>query len=119
MTATRNAIEVRKWVASKLMPREYGDAPQTVTVNSYKGPSTRDRAAKRSVGVEPGRGTLPKRRSGGRNVSKFFVRSAAHHPGFKVFEVAAFQRDSAISASESKASAIESFRLTSTQTVVN
>jgi len=25
VTATRNAVDVRKWVASKLMPREYGD----------------------------------------------------------------------------------------------
>lgn len=34
VTATRNAVDVRKWVASKLMPRKYGDAPQTVTVNN-------------------------------------------------------------------------------------
>ena len=34
VTATRNAVDVRKWVASKLMPRKYSDAPQTVTVNN-------------------------------------------------------------------------------------
>ena len=34
VTATRNAVDVRKWVASKLMPREYGDAPQSITVSN-------------------------------------------------------------------------------------
>ena len=34
VTATRNAVDVRKWVASKLMPREYGDAPTGVTINN-------------------------------------------------------------------------------------
>jgi hypothetical protein len=34
VTATRNAVDVRKWVASKLMPREYGDQPNAVTVNN-------------------------------------------------------------------------------------
>ena len=28
VTATRNAVDVRKWVASRLMPREYGDQAQ-------------------------------------------------------------------------------------------
>ena len=34
VTATRNAIDVRKWVASKLMPREYGDQPAAITLNN-------------------------------------------------------------------------------------
>ena len=34
VTATRNAIDVRKWVASKLMPREYGDTPQSIAVSN-------------------------------------------------------------------------------------
>ena len=34
VTATRNAVDVRKWVASKLMPREYGDQPSAITVNN-------------------------------------------------------------------------------------
>jgi hypothetical protein len=34
VTATRNAIDVRKWVASRLMPREYGDQPSGVTINN-------------------------------------------------------------------------------------
>ena len=35
VTATRNAVDVRKWVASKLMPREYGDqGGPGVTINN-------------------------------------------------------------------------------------
>lgn len=34
VTATRNAIDVRKWVASRLMPREYGDQPAGVIINN-------------------------------------------------------------------------------------
>ena len=34
VTATRNAVDARKWIASKLMPREYGDAPTGVTINN-------------------------------------------------------------------------------------
>ncbi len=34
VTATRNAVDIRKWVASKLMPREYGDQQNAVTVNN-------------------------------------------------------------------------------------
>jgi hypothetical protein len=34
VTATRNAIDVRKWVASRLMPNQYGDQPSGVTVNN-------------------------------------------------------------------------------------
>jgi len=33
VTATRNAVDARKWVAGKLAPREYGDAPSGVTIN--------------------------------------------------------------------------------------
>jgi Bacteriophage Sf6, terminase small subunit-like len=33
VTATRNAVDARKWVAGKLAPREYGDAPGGVTIN--------------------------------------------------------------------------------------
>ena len=34
VTATRNAIDVRKWVASKLMPNQYGDQPNTVHISN-------------------------------------------------------------------------------------
>jgi hypothetical protein len=34
VTATRNAVDARKWVAGKLAPREYGDAPTGVTINN-------------------------------------------------------------------------------------
>lgn len=34
VTATRNAIDVRKWVASKLMPNQYGDAPASVSIHN-------------------------------------------------------------------------------------
>ena len=34
VTATRNAVEVRKWVASRLMPNKYGDQPSGVTINN-------------------------------------------------------------------------------------
>jgi hypothetical protein len=34
VTATRNAVDVRKWVASKLMPNQYGDQPTTVSINN-------------------------------------------------------------------------------------
>src|SRR5690242_15893875 len=34
VTATRNAIDVRKWVASKLMPNQYGDQPTSVSINN-------------------------------------------------------------------------------------
>jgi Bacteriophage Sf6, terminase small subunit-like len=34
VTATRNAVDVRKWVASRLMPNEYGDQPGGVTINN-------------------------------------------------------------------------------------
>jgi hypothetical protein len=35
VTATRNAVDVRKWVASKLMPREYGDQVGTgITIHN-------------------------------------------------------------------------------------
>ena len=32
VTATRNAIDVRKWLASKLMPHQYGDQPNAVAI---------------------------------------------------------------------------------------
>jgi hypothetical protein len=31
VTAVRNAVDVRKWLAGKLMPRQYGDQPQSVS----------------------------------------------------------------------------------------
>jgi Bacteriophage Sf6, terminase small subunit-like len=34
VTATRNAVDARKWVAGKLAPREYGDQPAGVTINN-------------------------------------------------------------------------------------
>ena len=34
VTATRNAVDVRKWVASRLMPNQYGDQPSGVTINN-------------------------------------------------------------------------------------
>ena len=34
VTATRNAVEIRKWVASRLMPNQYGDQPSSVTINN-------------------------------------------------------------------------------------
>lgn len=34
VTATRNAVDARKWLAGKLAPREYGDAPSGVTINN-------------------------------------------------------------------------------------
>jgi len=34
VTATRNAVEARKWVAGKLAPKEYGDAPSGVVINN-------------------------------------------------------------------------------------
>ncbi len=34
VTPTRNAVEVRKWVASRLMPNQYGDQPSGVTINN-------------------------------------------------------------------------------------
>jgi hypothetical protein len=34
VTATRNAVDVRKWVASRLMPNQYGDQPTGVTINN-------------------------------------------------------------------------------------
>lgn len=34
VTATRNAVDVRKWVASRLMPNQYGDQPGGVTINN-------------------------------------------------------------------------------------
>jgi len=34
VTATRNAIDVRKWVASRLMLNQYGDQPSGVTINN-------------------------------------------------------------------------------------
>ena len=35
VTATRNAVDVRKWVASKLMPNQYGDQSISgVTINN-------------------------------------------------------------------------------------
>jgi hypothetical protein len=35
VTATRNAVDARKWVAGKLAPREYGDQPHgAITVNA-------------------------------------------------------------------------------------
>jgi hypothetical protein len=30
VTATRNAVDVRKWVASRLMPNQYGDEPSAL-----------------------------------------------------------------------------------------
>src|SRR4030095_16232316 len=33
LPALRNAVDARKWVAGKLAPREYGDAPGGVTIN--------------------------------------------------------------------------------------
>ena len=34
VTAVRNAVDVRKWIASKLIPRQYGDTPSQLTVNT-------------------------------------------------------------------------------------
>ena len=34
VTATRNAVDVRKWVASRLMHNQYGDQPSGVTINN-------------------------------------------------------------------------------------
>jgi len=34
VTATRNAVDVRKWVASRLTPNQYGDHPSGVTINN-------------------------------------------------------------------------------------
>ena len=34
VTATRNSIDIRKWIASKLMPHQYGDQPTGVTVTN-------------------------------------------------------------------------------------
>jgi len=34
VTATRNAVDARKWIASKLMPHQYGDQPNAVTINN-------------------------------------------------------------------------------------
>ena len=34
VNATRNAVDVRKWVASKLMPNQYGDQPTSVSINN-------------------------------------------------------------------------------------
>jgi Bacteriophage Sf6, terminase small subunit-like len=34
VTATRNAVDARKWVAGKLAPREYGDQPGGVVINN-------------------------------------------------------------------------------------
>jgi hypothetical protein len=34
VTATRNAVDVRKWCASKLMPHKYGDQPHGITINN-------------------------------------------------------------------------------------
>src|SRR4030095_4515219 len=34
VTATRNAVDARKWIASKLAPREYGEQPGGVTINN-------------------------------------------------------------------------------------
>ena len=34
VTATRNAVDVRKWVAGKLAPHQYGDQPTGVTIHN-------------------------------------------------------------------------------------
>jgi hypothetical protein len=34
VTAIRTAVDVRKWLASKLVPKTYGDQPTGVTVNN-------------------------------------------------------------------------------------
>src|SRR5690349_7354811 len=34
VTAVRNAVDVRKWIAGKLLPRQYGDNPSQLTVNT-------------------------------------------------------------------------------------
>jgi ethanolamine ammonia-lyase large subunit len=34
VTATKNAVDVRKRVASRLMPNQYGDQPGGVTINN-------------------------------------------------------------------------------------
>ena len=34
VTATRNAVDARKWVASKLVPRVYGDQAQGITIHN-------------------------------------------------------------------------------------
>ena len=34
VTATRNAVDVRKWVASRLMPNQYGDTPTSVSIRN-------------------------------------------------------------------------------------
>ena len=34
VTATRNAVDVKKWVVSRLMPNQHGDKPTGVTINN-------------------------------------------------------------------------------------
>jgi len=34
VTATRDAVDARKWVASKLVPHQYGDQPGGITINN-------------------------------------------------------------------------------------
>jgi hypothetical protein len=34
VTAVCNAVDVRKWIAGKLIPRQYGDTPSQLTVNT-------------------------------------------------------------------------------------
>lgn len=34
VTATRNAVDVRKWVTSRLMPNQYADQVTGVTINN-------------------------------------------------------------------------------------
>jgi hypothetical protein len=34
VTAVRNAVDARKWIASKLVPRVYGDQPTGITINT-------------------------------------------------------------------------------------
>jgi hypothetical protein len=34
VTATRNAVDARKWIACKLVPRQYGDQPGGITINN-------------------------------------------------------------------------------------
>src|SRR6266480_3399832 len=72
VTATRNGIDVRKWIASKLRPHQYGDQPTGVTVTNQSNvvliseERQRELQAVRQRMIEQQKrweGTLPKRRS--------------------------------------------------------
>ena len=51
VTATRNAVDVRKWVASRLMPNQYGDQPSGVTINNQTNVSVVSEEKRRVHGI--------------------------------------------------------------------